>query len=62
MSDLKAYIAKRRAKDEAFGEGYDDGYKAFKIGALLKQAREDSGLTQAEMADRLHTKNQRFPA
>lgn len=55
MSDLKAYISKRRAKDQAFDEGFDDGYKAFKIGALLKQAREDSGLTQAEMAERLHT-------
>ncbi len=55
MSKLKTYISKRRAKDQAFDEGFDDGYKAFKIGALLKQAREDSGLTQAEMAKRLHT-------
>ncbi len=55
MSELQAYIAKRRAKDAVFDEGFDDGYKAFKIGALLKQAREESGLTQAEVAERLHT-------
>ena len=55
MSDLKAYISGRRARDAAFDEGFDDGYKAFKIGVLLKQAREESGLTQAELAERLHT-------
>jgi HTH-type transcriptional regulator/antitoxin HipB len=55
MSDLKAYISKRRSKDEAFDEGFDDGYQAFKIGALLRQAREESGMTQAEMAERLRT-------
>jgi len=55
MSDLKAYISKRRANDEVFDAGFDEGYKAFKIGALLKRAREESGLTQAEMARLLHT-------
>lgn len=55
MSDLQAYISKRRTKDAAFDEGFEDGYKAFKIGALLKQMREESGLTQTEMAARLHT-------
>ena len=55
MSDLKAYIAKRRATDVTFNDGFEDGYKTFKIGALLKQARVERGLTQAEMAERLHT-------
>ena len=55
MSDLKAYVAKRRKTDRSFDEGFEDGYKAFKIGAVLKQAREESGLTQAEMAEKLHT-------
>lgn len=55
MSDLKAYISQRRARDAAFDEGFDDGYNAFRIGVLLKQAREESGLTQAELAERLHT-------
>jgi DNA-binding XRE family transcriptional regulator len=55
MSDLKTYITQRRATDADFDEGFEDGYKALKIGALLRQARENSGLTQAEMAQRLHT-------
>ncbi|TVQ35579.1 MAG: XRE family transcriptional regulator [Wenzhouxiangella sp.] len=56
MSDLSTYVSRRRAKDAGFDEGFDEGYKAFKIGALLKQAREESGLTQAELAERLDTK------
>nr|VFK17493.1 MAG: transcriptional regulator, XRE family [Candidatus Kentron sp. LFY] len=55
MSDLKAYISRRRAEDPEFDEGFDDGYQAFKIGALLRQAREASGLTQIEIAEKLHT-------
>src|SRR5690625_350786 len=55
MSDLQAYISRRRSKDAAFDEGFEAGYNAFRIGALLRQIREESGLTQAEMAERLHT-------
>nr|VFK51638.1 MAG: transcriptional regulator, XRE family [Candidatus Kentron sp. TUN]VFK53620.1 MAG: transcriptional regulator, XRE family [Candidatus Kentron sp. TUN]VFK57059.1 MAG: transcriptional regulator, XRE family [Candidatus Kentron sp. TUN] len=55
MSDLRAYISRRRAEDPEFDEDFDDGYQAFRIGTLLKQAREASGLTQIEMAERLHT-------
>jgi len=55
VSDLKLYISKRRSQDQDFDKGYEDGYQAFKIGVLLKQAREESGLTQAEMAKKLHT-------
>ena len=55
MSDLSKYVSRRRATDAVFDEGFDDGYKAFKIGALLKRAREESGLTQAELAERLDT-------
>lgn len=55
MSDLKTYISRRRTDDPQFDEGYEDGYEAFKIGVMLKQAREAAGLTQAEVAERLHT-------
>lgn len=55
MSDLQAYISQRQAADAAFENGFEQGYKAFKIGALLKLVREESGLTQAELAARLHT-------
>lgn len=56
MSDLNRYIAKRKAQDQAFGEGFDEGYQSFKLGTLLRQAREASGLTQEEVAQRLQTK------
>ena len=56
MSDLKNYISRRKASDGEFLEGFDEGYQSFKIGALLKQARIASGLTQEEVADKLNTK------
>ncbi len=56
MSDLKKYIDRRKQTDQEFSSGFDEGYKAFKIGAALKQAREASGLTQEQIATKLHTK------
>lgn len=56
MSDLKKYIAKRKESDSEFAKDFDDGYQAFKIGAVLKQVRESSGLTQEQLAKKMHTK------
>lgn len=56
MSDLKKYVSNRKDNDSEFNEGYEEGYQSFKIGALLKQARKDSGLTQEEIAECLNTK------
>lgn len=56
MSDVKKYISQRKKTDREFEEGFDVGYQSFKIGALLKQARVASGLTQEEIAEKLHTK------
>lgn len=55
MSDLKKYLAARKAEDKDFAEGYDEGYQAFKFGVLLKEARKNAGLTQDELALKLHT-------
>jgi len=55
MSDLKKYIAKREKTDKAFAEGFEEGYEQFKIGVVLRQARESAGLTQEELALRLKT-------
>jgi len=56
MSDIKKYIKERKARDPEFADGFDLGYEQFKIGVMLKQAREDAGLTQEELAQRLQTK------
>ena len=56
MSDLKKYIANRKRRDAEFGKGYDKGYAEFKVGVLIREAREQAGLTQEEVAKRLHTK------
>jgi len=56
MSDLKQYIKKRKSGDTGFAEDFDSGYEQFKIGAILKQAREESGFTQEELAAKLNTK------
>jgi HTH-type transcriptional regulator/antitoxin HipB len=56
MSDLQKYIKKRKARDHEFAKGFDTGYEQFKIGVLLKQAREEAGLTQEELAIKLDTK------
>ena len=47
---------KRKARDPEFAKGFDTGYEQFKIGVLLKQAREEAGLTQEELAVKLDTK------
>ena len=56
MSDMKKYIEKRAAKDKTFAFHFEEGYAEFKIGVILRQARESSGLTQEEVARRLKTK------
>ena len=56
MSDLKRYVHDRKKRDNSFADDYNEGYEQFKIGVMLKQARETAGLTQEELAGRLKTK------
>ncbi len=56
MSDLQKYIKARKVRDPEFAKDFDSGYQQFKIGVLLKQARLEAGVTQEELAARLHTK------
>ena len=56
MSDLQKYIKKRKTRDPDFSADYDYGYEQFKIGVILKKAREEAGLTQEELAEKLNTK------
>src|SRR5947209_20523391 len=56
MSDLAKYVRARTARDSEFADGLESGYEDFKVGALLRQAREKAGLTQEQVAERLETK------
>jgi HTH-type transcriptional regulator / antitoxin HipB len=56
MSDVKRYVQKRAEDDAEFAQNYEVGYADFKIGVILRQARESAGLTQEEVARRLQTK------
>jgi DNA-binding XRE family transcriptional regulator len=56
MSDLQKYIDKRKKIDKEFSINFNEGYKQFKIGVMLRQARESAGLTQQELAKQLNTK------
>lgn len=56
MSDLQAYIQKRKENDPEFAKNFDSGYEKFKIGVMLRIAREDAGMTQEELARKLGTK------
>ena len=55
MDDLEKYIAKRKKRSPAFEDGFETGCKQFKIGIMLRKAREEAGFTQDEIADRLRT-------
>jgi DNA-binding XRE family transcriptional regulator len=55
MDDVERYIAKRKANDPEFALDFDAGYEQFKIGVMLRQARESAGLTQERVAEELQT-------
>jgi ribosome-binding protein aMBF1 (putative translation factor) len=56
MGDLEKYIEHRKKRLAEFSDGFEIGYEQFKIGIILRAAREEAGLTQDDLAERLHTK------
>jgi DNA-binding XRE family transcriptional regulator len=56
MMTLDDYINERKKKDPEFARGFEEGYEQFKIGVLLREMREEAGLTQQQLADKLNTK------
>jgi Uncharacterized protein conserved in bacteria len=53
MSDIRQYIKKRKTRDQGFAYKFDIGYEEFKLGVMLRQAREEAGLTQAQLAKKI---------
>ena len=56
MDDLEKYIAKRKKKSREFAKTFEVEYGNFKIGYLLRQIREEMGMTQEALAQKLKTK------
>jgi len=56
MDDLDKFIKEEKRLDPEFQKGFQEGYRNFKIGVLLHQARQEAGLTQDEIAKKLKTK------
>jgi len=55
MSDFQKYKERRMKKNPEFWEGYQDRFESFKIGVQLKEARQNAGLTQEQIAEKLST-------
>jgi HTH-type transcriptional regulator / antitoxin HipB len=56
MKSIDQYVRERAARDPEFANGFESGYGEFRVGVLLRRAREEAGLTQEELASRLGTK------
>jgi len=54
--DLDKYISRRKRADKKFAEGFESGYQELKVGVLLRQAREQAGITQEDLARRTKTR------
>ncbi len=57
LSDLEKYIERRKTRDKIFAENYEDGWHDFKIVLMIREAREQAGLTQKQLAERLQVKS-----
>lgn len=56
MSDLERYIERRKKRSPKFEKNFESGYEAFEFNVMLRQARENAGITQEAIAKKLHTK------
>ena len=54
--DVERYIKQRKRADKAFAKDFEEGYEEFKIGVMLRQAREKAGVTQEALARITKTK------
>jgi DNA-binding XRE family transcriptional regulator len=56
MDDLEKYVEIRKKRSRTFANGFETGYNQFKIGVMLRAAREEAGFTQDDIAKCLSTK------
>ena len=53
--ELEIFIDLKKAESPEFAENFEEGYLNFRIGVILRQAREQMGATQADVAEKLNT-------
>jgi len=56
MDDLDKWIDYQKQNDPDFASNFDEGYAKFKIGVIVKNARKSVGITQDELALKIHSK------
>ena len=56
MSTYREYLEDRKKRDPEFAEEFEKNYENFKLNAMIKALRIESGISQQEMADRIGTK------
>ena len=56
MSDVERYIERRKKRSPKFEKNFESGYEAFEFSVMLRQARENAGITQDAIAKKLRTK------
>lgn len=54
--DLEKYIEGRKRKDREFAKDFESGYQEFRVGVMLREAREEAGVTQEKLAKMTRTK------
>jgi ribosome-binding protein aMBF1 (putative translation factor) len=54
--DLDKYTSRRKRTDKNFAENFESGCQKLKVGVLLRQAREQAGITQEDLAQRTKTR------
>lgn len=52
---MERYIQKRAKTNPEFWSGYQERYEDFKVGLMLKMARKEAKMTQAQVAAKMGT-------
>lgn len=55
MIKFTDYLDNKLKSNPKLAKNFWDGYEKFKIGVILKEARIQSGLSQDELAKKIHT-------
>jgi hypothetical protein len=47
--ELQSFIEEQKASSPGFAEGFEEGYRNFRIGVMLKETRLNAGMSQVEV-------------